>query len=92
MALEQEYLDIRKDHGDEQHRYLCRRLKDTLWVHYRNNATYRITDVYWDATQDEWAVRYVRTVDRLSHIDYGRVLSDWCSQLIEGPRFREIQS
>ncbi len=89
MALEQPYIDIRNDFGDEQYRELRKRLVGTFWRHYKGGE-YLITDIHWDAEHDEWAIEYARVSGRLTILSFTRRSSNWCSQLVVGPRFTEI--
>lgn len=92
MALEQEYIDIKKDHGAEQRRELIKRLVLSRWQHYKGGH-YIVIGIYWDAVEDEWAIRYVRQ-NEANAFEYGRTITNFTTGPFAGdpatPRFVEL--
>lgn len=80
MALEKEYVDIRKDFGTDQYRELVKRLVLSRWQHYKGGH-YIILAIYWDAVEDEWAIRYMKD-GKNDRITFGRTISNWVSDAI----------
>ena len=88
MAIEKGLYDLRKKFDPSLHFVLTNRLLLTKWVHYKGGH-YLVLGVSWDATDDEWRIRYARADG--GPVEFSRTITDWCSQLTVGPRFTEVK-